>query len=532
MLNIIRKRKPIFVLAVALILMMAIVSASSAQGLSGSGWWVGFTVQNPTSGNGTMVATAYHGTDDPQTDTVTFADSVVVPGDGAVTFHPGLGGTCDDPPTQSQSGCRIELKDAANNPLPANFEGSAVVSSDVPAISFASLNNNRSGSVGVDGGKARAAYQGTGGTAAANTLFFPSFKNNFAGQSTIFYVQAAGADADVTITYTTQESTPQVYTENKVIKANRMYAFLPAAASVPSCGGGNNDNCRGGAIVTSSSGPLAGTVVEYEDGVSVAKWVLSSSAFTPADIGTTVIAPALKNDFGGGTTGAAILNTTNTQALVDLTFVVTALQSAGCAGPGIGVGTVRNGTVTVPAQGTEVIRINRGNTQLPACVLYAMTAEDQGADQELAITVNQTQVQGTQTLKSKYNGFNAANATGTALFPLVKENFGSNTSGVTIVNAGSITTKVDVTYAGSLSSHTIQTIDLAAGQAVTLRQVYTGAHLGTRYTLPLGQTLPPAQKYAVTATAVQAGARIVGMSQEATLSGTRLDIKNYEGFNQ
>lgn len=39
-------------------------------------------------------------------------------------------------------------------------------------------------------------------------------------------------------------------------------------------------------------------------------------------------------------------------------------------------------------------------------------------------------------------------------------------------------------------------------------------------------------KYAVSCTSQAANFSVVGMSQESTLTGTRLDIKNYEGFSQ
>lgn len=515
-----RKRnfKLINVALLAAVFVFITATTASAQ-ISGSGWWTSFTFQNATDSNATVAATAYHLTDSSSTDTP--SGTVVLGGNSSATFHPGLGGTCSGTP--APNGCRISLSPS----LPAGFEGSVVISSDAPTVAFVSLNNNASGSVGVSGGTARSSYQGVDSSVAASQLFFPSFKNNFAGQSSIFYVQAAGSDSTVTITYTTQESPPKTYTEQKTILANRSYAFVPAAAGVPSCGGGTGNNCRGGAIVTvNSGGDVAGTVVEYQEGVSVASYVLASGAITPSNTDYTILIPSAKDDFSNATTGIAILNTSNTQATVDLTFTVKGVQ--GCST--ISVGDVKNTTETVPAQGSTVIRTTAGNSPFnESCgVFYSVLIHDQGDDQLLAATVNQAGTSGGLEQKAKYNAFAASAATDTVLFPLVKENFGDDASGVSIVNAGSIATTVTVTYEGN-STHVLRTVSLSEGQSITLRNVYAGDPDASVISggAPVG-----GEKYAVTAVADAAGAVIVGFAQQAKLSGTVLDIGNYEGFNQ
>lgn len=506
----------VIILTAVLILMT--VATASAQ-ISGSGWWTSFTFQNATSNNATVVATAYYLTDNSATGNPT--DSVTLGGNSSATFHPGLSGTCSGTP--AANGCRISLSNPA---LPSGFEGSVVISSDAKTVAFVSLNNNVSGSVGASGGTARSAYQGVDSSVADTTLFFPSFKNNFAGQSTIFYVQAAGSDSTVTITYTTQEGTPQTYTEQKTILANRSYAFVPSAAGVPSCNGSTGDNCRGGAIVTvNSGGVIAGTVVEYQEGVGVASYVLASGAITPSNTDFTILVPSAKDNFSNATTGIAILNTSSTAATVDLTFTVKGVQ--GCSNTS--VGDVKTTTETIPAQGTTVIRTTAGNSPFESCgVFYSVKIEDQGADQKLAATVNQSGTNGSLTQKAKYNAFAASSATDTVLFPLVKENFGANATGVSIANACSVATTVTLTYEGS-STHVLQTVSMAAGESVTLRNVYAG---DPDATVLSGGAPVSGEKYAVTAVADAAGACIVGLAQQAKLSGTVLDVTNYEGFNQ
>ena len=515
----IRNRKvTLYVIILVAVFIFLSATTASAQ-IVGSGWWTSFTFQNATDSNATVVATAYNLTDNPSSDTS--SGNVVLGGNSSATFHPGLSGTCSGSP--AANGCRISLSPS----LAAGFEGSVVISSDASTVAFVSLNNNASGSVGVSGGTARSSYQGVDSSVAASQLFFPSFKNNFAGQSSIFYVQAAGTDSTVTITYTTQETPAQTYTEQKTILANRSYAFVPAAAGVPSCNGGAGNNCRGGAIVTvDSGGDVAGTVVEYQEGVSVANFVLASGAITPSNTDYTILVPSAKDNFSNATTGIAILNTSNSDATVDLTFTVKGVQ--GCST--INVGDVENTTETVPAQGTTVIRTTAGNSPFTEdCgVFYSVVIEDQGADQLLAATVNQSGTNGGLDQKSKYNAFAASSATDTILFPLVKEDFGNDASGVSIVNAGSVATTVTVTYEGS-STHVLQTVNLTAGQSITLRNVYAG---DPDASVISGGSPAGGEKYAVTAVADAPGALIVGFAQQARLTGTVLDISNYEGFNQ
>lgn len=514
----IQKKRFVMILLLAVTMTFVMVSASAAQGPDGSGWWTSPSVQNVSTGNATIVFTAYHNTD--STNTSTYSGSAVLAPNSSVIYHPGLAANCAAAPTVAANGCRLGVSPS----LPSGFDGSVVISSDAPVVSFVSLKNNPGGTVGVTGGLARASYEGISGDAAASLLYFPSFKNNFAGQSAIFYVQAAGADSTVRMTYTSQETTPTVYTEEKTILANRTYAFIPSAAGVPSCNGSTGNNCRGGAVLeVLSGGNVAGTAVEYEDGASVAQFVLASGAITPANTDTTILIPSAKDNFNNQTTGIAILNTTGTAATVDLTFNVKGVKtlSGTCS---VNVGDVETGTVSVPANGTTVVRTTAGNTPFPSnCgVFYSVTIEDQGADQALAATVNQS---GSNQF-TKYNGFAASTATNTVLFPLVKESFVGGETGVSLVNAGSVATTVTVTYS-SASDHVMKTVSVDPGESITLRQVALG---DSDIASVISGGLPTSSdKYAVTAVADAAGALIVGFAQE---SGGGLDIQNYGGTNQ
>jgi len=509
-----QKSKVFVILLAAMLMAFAVVAVTSAAGPDGSGWWTNYTIQNATSGNANVAVTAYHASGGAATE---YDGAVVLGAGNSATYHPGLDATCETGGSVATNGCRLGVSPA----LPAGFEGSVVVSSDAPVVSFVSVKNNQSGTVGVSGGAARASYNGV--SDLANTLYFPSFKNDFRNQSSIHYVQAGGTDATVVMQYTTTAGA--VYSETVTITANRSYAFIPAAAGVPSCNGGGEDTCRGGAILTVTSGSdVAGTTVEYADGVSVAEFVLSSGAITPANTDYTVLIPSAKNNFNGQTTGIAILNTSNTVATVDLDFNVKGVKN--CSTVSVGDADTVTG-ITVPAQGSTVIRGSLGNTPYPTdCdVFYSVVIKDQGSDQLLAATVNQSETTNGQDYKTKYNAFAASSATDTVLFPLVKETYQNGITAVSLVNAGNITTTVEVTYQGA-SAYVMQTVEIGPGQSITLRDVANGDS-----DIASGTTPPTSAKYGVTAVANAAGATIVGIAQEAHVSRL-LDIQNYSGMSQ
>ncbi len=515
-------KKVKFIAFLVLVLSLIIgVASSSAQGPDGSGWWTGFTIQNVSGTEITADTTAYHLTGG---NAGTYSNSTVVPDGFSVTFHPGLAGTCAAVAT---NGCRIGLSPA----LPPGFEGSVVVSSNDQAVAVANLNNNASGSVGDPAGTARAAYQGTAGSIASTSLFFPTVKNNFVGQTTAFFVQAAGADANVTITYEMNDGAS--FSDSQTISANRTYVFVPSAAGVPSCNGGNGGGgnvapCFGGAVVESTTGSIAGSTVEYVDGAAVAEFVLSTRGLTPSDAGTVIVAPALKNNFFSGTTGAVILNTGVAQATVDLDFTVTN-TSGTCS---VSIGDTASDQLVIDPGKSQVVSFAADTVGgLPNCVFYSMVATSSGPS--IAATVNENRVSGADTFKATYSAFNTGNATGSAFFPLVKENFVNNTTGLTLVNAGSVTTQVDVTYTGESATHVLRTLSLDPGEAVGILRAYAGPNPATNnFTVVSGGLPTEGDRFAVQATATAGGATIVGIAQESSLSGIIYDVYNVEGFNQ
>lgn len=521
-----RKIKAFSILIILTILLVTTLSLS-AQTIDGSGWWTNFTIQNTTSNVATIAAVGYHPTGG---SSETYSSSTVLNGNTSVIFHPGLSATCPSTVTTAVSGCRIGLSPS----LPAGFQGSVVISSDSPVVAVTSLNNNTSGTVGVSSGSARSSYQGIDGSSASTTLYFPTVKRNFSGQSTIFYVQAAGAEANVTITYEMNDGS--THTQNQIIAANKMFAFAPSAATpaVASCNGGNGGGssvaaCFGGATVTSNSGPIAGVVVEYIAGASTASYVLATRGLTTNDAGTELIAPTMKNDFNGSTTGATILNTGGSTANVTIQSTVTNV-SAGCSA---NIGQVFTQNVSIPSGKSIVVNRFQGNTGTgnPNCTFYTMKATSTNS-QPIVMTVNENRDIAGQTVKAVYAGFNAASATDTVFFPLSKEFFNGQTSGLSVVNAGTTATKITGTFTCDDGTHVVQTAsNVAAGAAVSFFNLSGGGN-GTFTALSGGMPGAGVKCSAVMTSA--GGQALVGLAQESdrdSSNGT-LDITNYEGFNQ
>lgn len=177
-------------------------------------------------------------------------------------------------------GAVVEVK-AQDEPLPAGFSGSAVVSSDQPIAAVTSLKNT---SVpGAADSITQAAYNGA--STASDTLFFPSAWGT-AFQETVFTIQnTSGSAVTVSIQYTERDGTD----------AGSISANLAANGSRSFCLCNSTDVPAGfpsdfaGAIQASTSTPsLAGVAVTtWSNGRSAAYQALTSS-----NQGTTLYVPS------------------------------------------------------------------------------------------------------------------------------------------------------------------------------------------------------------------------------------------------
>jgi len=501
--------KKVYVVLSLIVLSALLITGIAKAELPGTGWWTFYQVQNVGTGDGILSMQAY----DSASSTVYDSDAFTFSPGEALAFHPGLAPTYP-------SGDRIGF----TSDLPGGFEGSVVLSSSVPVVAIAQLGNNTSGSIGA-GGKATSFYQGVGSAFTDTQLNFPTVKHNFYGQTTTFYVQAAGASADVTITYTMGDSS--TYTDTASIGANQMVMFDPLVAEIPE---GNTPASLGSASVVSISGDIAGVVVESPHTGSLAPFVLATRGLTAADTDSTLIAPTMKNSFYGGTTGLSVQNTGSSDALVEIRLIV-----SNATNPAI-IGNLYTDTEVVPAGEQTVFspyrRDNLGNLGgMPTGSVASAVVEsidDATYDpQPLAGTVNESNNMG----KATYAAFAQSGASTVVGAPLVKEMFYNGTTSAMVVNAGSAPTKFYASYVDQngvvREFETTDAVD--PGAAVSFYKVYTNP--GGKFTGLPDFSVLEGTKNSVTFTSdgVQ---HIVVLAQESDqFAGDGLiDIKNYEGF--
>ena len=506
-------KKFVVVVIVMVTLLGVSLVAAETSALPGGGWWVFYQIANVGGSDGTLMMQAYQEGD--ATDYIG-ADFVIVDG-GALAFHPGLDPTYD--PGNPAAGGRIGF----DPELPDGFEGAVVISSDVPLAAVAQLGNNDSGSVGVDGGTATAFYQGIGGEKIDTKVMFPTVKHNYNDQTTTFYVQAAGADADVTITYQMNDGT--VHTQQTTITANHMFVFDPANATPPvastDCGSSATSPCMGAATVESTSGPIAGVVVEHPHSGSPAAFVLSTRGFTPADQDTKIIAPTIKNDFHGGTTGWSVQNAGTVTATVNVTFTVTNADEEALIG-----NQYFDSEEIGPGKAVVFSKYKDNLGGMPAGTFAAAIAT---SDQPLVGAVNEAKSMDNVPdgkAKAVYACFGASSATDTIAAPMVKEMFNGKTTGVAVVNVGNQAATIIATYTDANGvAATCQTeVPVEPSAAFSFYKAFEKAGL-------TGVRPGEGSKNSVVYT-TDNGEPIVALAQESDPTAKALDIKNYEGFNQ
>lgn len=512
-------RKLIFSLIV-LTLALGTVAPVQAQDTN---LWTFFQNQNVDDARGDLSMQAFEkqgGSQDFGSATFSFD-----PG-AALAFHPGLSPTYP-------SGDRIGFSSA----LPAGYEASVVISSNVEVVAVAQIGNNASGTVGNPAGTASAFYQGIGSSSRSKEVNFPLVKNNFNGQTTTFYIQAAGTAASATITYVMNNG--QQYQETKSIDANRMTIFRPAAAGVPgsNCGVAPTSPCLGAATVQSTTGDIVGVVLEHPSSGTPWPFALSTRGLTDADKGTKLLAPIIKHDFNGSKTGFSVQNTGNGQATVEISLRVTNVCGST---PSSIIGQTYTQEVSIPQGGATVFSQDRNNLGgMPPCTFASATITSK-TGQALVGTVNESKDQGATPggkAKAVYAAFNASGSgiSSSLAAPLVKERFGNveGTTGLVVANAGTQATKFEAEYTDEKgTTRVLRTVnDVQPGEAVSFFQVFQ--NIGNKFTPVSGFTNFNDFFNTKNAVIVKStnGQNIVAVAQESDRRDAKLDIKNYEGFN-
>jgi hypothetical protein len=477
----------------AIVVVVLMVSTVSAQGIPGSGWWTGEQVQNVGSSTATVNITAYD-----KNSTATYQTNVTLTVGSSVNFGP-----------TSLSG------------MPAGFIGSAVVSSDQPVKAIVNVTNQLTSQAGVSGGKAAAQYQGTETT--DTTLYFPLVKNNRYGNTTAFYIQNAGS-GDTTVRAVFKMDNGGVYTfTTGTVSPNKMVLISPSDAGVPSSpSDGTRVNIGSLTITSVASQPLAGTVLEYTVGETVATALKGTRGFTAADFDTKAYAPVVKKNSFGRFTGVQVQNVSSSPITVTIDYVGT---RPSCRG----VTTQDVRTNVLPGTSTTVVQLSSGSNFTDQCTGSATIT----ASGNFVAVVNEDNMTGSPKSGAVYFAIPDHSATTKLSAPLFKNNrFGFDT-GFQIQNVGGATaTNVVATFAckGNNSTNTPFTAvsnpqTIASGAAKLFFKPYDSQQSDFTAANPFSLT---GANCGVTVTSDQ---KIVAIANETPRTAGALDDNNYEGFN-
>ena len=513
-------KKVKFAVIISILLVLAIWGTGLAA-LPGSDWWSALQIQNISASPGSVSMEAYDmgGSAPVSSDLFSFDPTK------ALVYDPGKSPTYP-------GGNVIGFQSS----LPSGFEGSVVISANVPSASVSQLANYSNGSVGGSG-TATAMYQGISSDILSDTLLAPTIKHNYSKATTTLYIQAAGADADVTVDYTMADG--GTYSDTQTITANRSFVFDPAAADVPSTNCGYDtmvSPCFGSAVITADA-PIAGVLVEHPHQGTPVTFVQAIRLSTPYDINEIIYAPAIKNNFCGssgcGVAGAEIMNVGSSPANVKITLTVSKLGTN--AASGVSKGDVYTDSATIPAgENYNFSKWNNNLGGLPVGTMASAIIECTNG-QPLVGASNDTKTQPhyPEKVKIKYTLFSDGLASPVAYAPMVKEMYGIFTGGVDVQNVGDspdyinieyhdhgsddvcvLTTKDPVPVGGAAETHWVSVIGASqynlSGDCTSF-----GWLAGKQYSVKVY---------------TDSGENIVLMATENT-PGSTLDISRYEGVN-
>jgi hypothetical protein len=479
--------KKVMLFVALTVLTVLAVGTTFAQGIPGSGWWSGEQVQNVGTTTATISITAYD-----SASVSTYVTSTQVTSGSAFTFVP-----------------------SSFASMPSGFVGSAIVSSDQPIKAIVNVTNQQSGSLGVAGGKAAAQYQGTESPATA--LYFPLAKNNRFAKTTAFYIQNAGSAA-ATATAVFKMDNGGVYTfTTPSIGPGQMVLVSPSDAGVPSSPSDSSRVNIGSMSITSAQ-PLAGTVMEYTVGETVATVLKGTRGFTSSDFDDKAYAPVVKRNRFNRFTGIQIQNVGGSAIDVTISYVGTSSsclnQTAQDSATGIAPGTSRTFVQST------------GNTNFPDNCTGSATITATG---NFVAIVNEDTVVGS-TAGITYSTISDNKKTAKLSAPLFKDQRFGFSSGLQIQNVGSAqATNVVATFSCRVNATTTFTAislpqTIPAGGATLF---YKPSTTPTRFTggNPFSQA---GVNCAVTVTGDQP---LVAIVNETPDTAGALDDNNYEAFN-
>jgi len=510
-------KKISFVFIISLALVLAVFSSGMAA-LPGTGWWSALYIQNIGTEPGTITMTAY---DKDATNPDIASDTFGFDPVKSLVYDPGRTGSNV-----------IEFQ----TDLPSGFEGSVVLDASVKSASVSQVANYVNGPVGGNG-KASAFYQGVSSEMLANRLLAPTIKHNYSDATTTMYIQAAGGEANVQVDYTMADGSTYQVTET--IPANRMFAFDPAGAGIPSTGCGFStatSPCYGAAEITSDA-PIAGVLIEHPHSGTPITFVQAIRLSAPQDESTMIYVPSVKNDFCGssgcGVAGAAVMNVGSSTATVEITLTVTKL-GINADTSAVSVGDVFTETVSIPAgENYNFSKWNDNLGGLPAGTIAAAVIEStNGVPLVGSSNDAKTQPGFPGQAKVKYSAFADELATPLAYAPMVKEFFGIFTGGVTVQNVGTMADFITIEF-HEFGTDTVCTLKTKSTVPVggAAETNYVSVNGSNRFNLtgcPSFSSLAGSE-YSVKAY-TDNNQDIIIMVTENTPDGT-LDISRYEGVN-
>ena len=505
-----------------LVAFVALASVSAA--LPGVDWWSAIFMQNIGSGDGSVMMEAYE-------------DGLV---EESEIFDFGYGqGLIYDPGkvTNYPTGPYIGFE----SDLDAEFQGSVVLSANVPIAAVSEIANYGNGTVGGIG-TASARYQGMSMGMVDTMLTVPTIKLNYGAHTTTLYVQAAGADAYVTVTFNMNDGTTKSISES--ITANEMHVFDPFGAGVPlltpeQCGSDSNTSpCYGSAVIESSSGPIAATVVEHPHQGTPAVFALSTRAQTPSDQDTKLYFPTIKNEYYDiMNAGASIMNVGDADALVQITLTVTWVSDPfSTASPG---DTFTDTEVIAPGESVLFSKWLGNLGGMPKGTFAAAVVEsldDATYDPQplVGATNDSKYLAGMEDRGiTLYAGFADNGKTDKIAFPIVREMMGDISGGVTVQNVGSAPEDLTFEYYeyGSDNVYVFETkTPIAVGEAINTNRVSQNG--ATKFDIVSGFsdfTQLANKQFSVIVTA-DGGEGIIGLASEYS-SMDDVDMRNYEGIN-
>jgi hypothetical protein len=487
--------------------------------LPGIYWWSAIYMQNIGSDGGAVMMEAY---DDP-----TYAESAIFNenfdyGQGLI-YDPGK--VVDYP-----FGPYVGFDPV----LPAEFEGSVVLSANVPIAAVSQIANYGNGTVGGIG-TAAARYQGATADTVDTSLFMGKIKNNFSGHTTTVYAQAAGLDANITATYRMNDG--NVYTQNVALDANRMFMFDPSAAGVPSTDCETDSTisrCYGSLTLESSTGPIAATIVEHPHTGSPIGFACSTRVQSPSDASTKIFHPAIKNQYNGiMNASAAVMNVGTEPALVQIKLTVTNVTPGSTAT----IGQIFTDQMEIGPGESKVFskfQDNLGGMPWGTYAAAVIESIDNATydPQPLISSTNDRKaldVPGGYGL-NLYSGYPEQKATNYLAAPILLEHIGDLTGTLTMQNVGSAPARITYSYYehGTDNVYVFETInEINVGQAINTNQVSI-KYAGKFQAINFGNFSQLDNKqFSVIAESDQP---FIGLVAEYNMFDQR-DIANYEAIN-